>query len=493
MKSSFVLVTTLLSLAGLSLVSCQQQNQQPKQPKYVFYLINDGTGVNVVLGQEIYQAELQGRLGRQETCMTQFPVVGVSTTFSTSSDVTDSAASGTALATGHKTYNGALGVDADTVAVPSIAEWAHAMGYPVGVATSVNVNHATPGAFYAHVQDRNMYYEVAQQLPATGYDFFGGSDINLQRSKNTPEVREELYKVFADSGYVIARGSYADYEQKVAEGAEKMMLFQDMDVVLNGGAYSFPYNIDAQQGMLSVYDVMRAETDFLYRRSEQKGGKGFFLMNEIGGKIDMACHANDAATAFSEVAMADSCVKVAYNFYLQHPDETLIVITSDHETGGMALGNNFGGYATNFKLLANQKCSVDELTHHFQMLRSASHNKVTWEQVKEQLRNDVGFWEGVSLTVEEENMLKDLYVKSFVGQMENEKNLYSANEPMAAAAIRLMNTKAFVGWTSGAHTAGLVAVYAIGVGAEKFMGHNDNADIPMKIAEIAGYRASEAK
>lgn len=492
MKKSYFYAAALISLAGLSFASCSRQDQ-PKQPKYVFYLINDGTGVNVVLGQEIFKAELEGRLGRVETCMSQFPVIGMATTYSTSSDVTDSAASGTALATGHKTYNGALGVNPDTVPVYSIAEWAHAQGYPVGVATSVNVNHATPGAFFGHAKDRNMYYEIAQQLPTTGFEFFGGSDINLQRGKDTPEVREELYKVFADSGYVISRGSYDDYAQKADAGAGKMILFQDMDVVLHGGAYSFPYNIDAKQGMLSVYDVMRAETDFLYRCSEQKGGKGFFLMNEIGGKIDMACHANDAATSFSELALADSCVKVAYDFYLQHPDETLIVVTSDHETGGLTLGNNFGGYATNFKLLANQTCSVDEITRHFQALRSATRNKVTWEQVQDQLRQDLGFWAGVELTEEEIASLKNLYTRSFVGQMANEENLYFANEPMAAAAVRMLNTKAFVGWTSGHHTAGLVGVYAVGVGAEKFSGLNDNADIPLKIAEAAGYKVFEQK
>lgn len=489
MKKSLFLITaaSLVLMSGAVLSACQQQ-EKAKQPKYVFYLINDGTGINVVLGAEMYKAELEGRWGRSATCMSSFPVAGVASTYSYSSGITDSAASGTALATGVKTYNGALGVDPDTVPVYSIAEWAHAMGYPVGVATSVNVNHATPGAFYGHAADRNQYYEIACQLPTTGFDFFGGSDINLQHSKNTPELREELYKVFADSGYVISRGSYADYEQKANEGAQKMLLFQDMEVVNNGGAYAFPYNIDAKPGMLSVLDVMKAETDFLYRRSEQKGGKGFFLMNEIGGKVDMACHANDAATAISELFLADSCVRVAYDFYLQHPDETLIVVTSDHETGGFSVGNNAGGYSNNLQLLQHQTCSVDEITRHFQELRSETHNRVSWEQVKETLGKDLGFWSKVDLSKTEEDLLKDLYAKSFVGQMPNEENLYSANEPMAAAAVRIMNSRAHVGWTSGAHTAGLVNVFAIGVGAERFAGHNDNADIPVKIAEIAGYQ-----
>lgn len=485
--TNLILAASLLAFGGIALSSCQQQEQQPKQPKYVFYLINDGTGVNVVLGAEMYQAELEGRWGRVPSCMASFPVVGMASTYSYSSGITDSAASGTALATGHKTYNGALGVNPDTVPVRSIAECAHEMGFPVGVATSVNVNHATPGAFYGHESDRNHYYEIACTLPTTGFDFFGGSDINLQRGKNTPEIREELYKVFADSGYVISRGTYADYETKANEGAQKMILFQDMEVVNNGGAYAFPYNIDAPEGQLSVLDVMKAETDFLYRRSEAMGGKGFFLMNEVGGKIDMACHANDGATTFSEFFLADECVRVAYEFYLQHPDETLIVVTSDHETGGLTIGNNAGGYATNLQLLQHQKCSVDEITRHLQTLRSETRNRVKWEQVKEVLSNDLGFWQGVEISKDEEAMLKDLYKKSFVGKMANEENLYSANEPMAAAAVRLLNTRAHLGWTSGAHTAGLVSVFAIGVGAETFAGHNDNADLPRKIAEVAGY------
>lgn len=487
-----IIAASFIALAGLSFVSCQQE-AKPKQAKYVFYLINDGTGVNVVLGLEMMNAELQGQIGRQPLCMSQFPVAGLASTYSYSSGVTDSAASGTALATGHKTYNGALGVGPDTIPVYSIAEWAHAQGYPVGVATSVNVNHATPGAFYGHSASRNNYYDIACQLPTTGFDFFGGSDIHLEHDKNTPEVREELYKVFADSGYVMARGSYADYELKANEGAQKMLLFQDMDVVLGGGEYAFPYHIDADPKQLSVYDVMRAETDFLYRRSEQLGGKGFFLMNEVGGKVDMACHANDAATAFSELALADSCVKVAYEFYLQHPDETLIVVTSDHETGGFSVGNNYGGYATNLQLLQHQRCSMDELTRHFQALRAATRNNVSWQQVRDQLQQDLGFWQGVELSKADEDMLKELYTKSFVGQMPNEENLYSANEPMAAAAVHLLNTKAYAGWTSGAHTAGLVNVFAIGVGAEKFAGHNDNALLPLKIAEAAGYQVFDQK
>lgn len=473
-----------IGLTALTLTSCA--DKAPKQPKYVFYLILDGCGVNTVNGAEMYQAELEGRIGRVPTCMTQFPVVSVASTFSVSNGVTDSAASGTALASGVKSYNGALGVDKDTIPVYGIANWAKDAGKLVGIGTSVCINHATPGAQYAHNFTRNNYYEIGLDLAASGFDFFGGSDFNVAsgfRRDKTP-----LYEVAADSGYTIVRG-YEEYESKKGE-ADKLIFFQkqaesDLDVG------SIPYWIDRKPGQVTIPEIMKAEIDFLYNKDKEK--KGFFIMNEIGGKIDYACHPNDAATAFAEVAAADSAVKVCYDFYLQHPDETLIVITADHETGGITIGNERGHYNLNLQLLKNQKCSDGAFTKKLQALRSETHNRVTWEQVKALLTENFGFFDAVEISESEENMLKDIYVRSFVGKMENEKNLYYENEPMTGAAVRLLDSKAYVGWTSGAHTAGLVPVYAVGVGAENFMKHTDNSEIPITIAKVAGYTVQQYK
>ena len=474
----FIFLSTL-ALSALMLSSCCAEPSQ-KQPKYVFYLILDGCGVNTVNAQEMYQAELQGRIGRVPTCMTQFPVVGVASTYSITNGVTDSAASGTALASGVKTYNGALGVDTDTIPVYGLANWAKAAGKLVGIGSSVCVNHATPGAQYAHQSTRNNYYEIGLDLAASGFDFFGGSDFN-KATGNKKDLRP-LHEIVADSGYTIARG-LEDYEAKKA-AADKLIFFQlqaDSDIE----PQNLPYWIDHREDQVTIVDQVRAQIDFLYSKDTEK--KGFFLMNEIGGKIDYACHPNDAATAFAEVAAADSAVKLCYDFYLQHPDETLIVVTADHETGGLTVGNSAGGYTLNLKLLANQKCSDGAFTRKLQALRSQTHNKVTWEQVKALLTENFGFYEAVEINEEDDAMLKEIYKRSFVGKMESEKNLYYENEPMTGAAVRLLNKMAHVGWTTHYHTAGLVPVYAIGVGAEKFSGHNDNAEIPLKIAEIAGY------
>lgn len=487
MKNSILIAS--IALASVALMSQQMNAQQcetSKQPKYVFYFISDGTGINAVLGTEIMNAEMKGRWGRDTLLMASFPVVSVASTYSFNSGITDSAASGTCLATGSKTYNGAIGVGPDTTNVYSVAYYAHEAGFPVGVASSVCINHATPASFFAHNKSRNNYYDIAMQAPATQFDFFGGPDFNLERPYRTIENRNALYEECEKAGYTLSRG-YEDYESK-ADKADKMVLMQPLERTLRGEDNSLPYQIDARPGEMSVYDVLKAEIDFLYKKSQKLGDKGFFLMNEIGGKVDYACHANDGATTFREVELVDSCLQLAYDFYLQHPDETLIVLTSDHETGGMTLGTNHGGYSTNFKVLSNQRCSVDAITNHMQQLRVKTSNKVSWEEIKQLLNEDLGFWGAVSIDEKEEARLHDVYVRSFEGQMPNEKNLYGSNEPLAATAVRLINDKAHLGWTSGAHTAGLVPVYAIGVGAYNFAKHNDNSDFAPALIKLAGYK-----
>ena len=480
MKKIISFFAFLAMAAACGVLPLSAKGKKAKAPKYVFYLITDGTGVNTVLGTEYYRAQCEGRLGTKPLCMTSFPVVGVATTYSTSSDVTDSAASGTALATGTKTYNSGLGVCPDSVTPAiSVAQRAHDAGYAVGIGTSVPVNHATPAAQYAHAKTRAMLWQITRQLFETEFEFFGGSLISLQRAYTDEAHADTLNQWAAGHGYTITRG----LEQYEREGktAERVVMLQSEDVP---DTYSLPYWIDRKPGQMTIVDELRAEIDFLYAKSQQKGYKGFFLMNEVGGKVDFSCHARDGATAFNEVLAVDSCVKVAYEFYLKHPDETLIVVTADHETGGLTLGCNPHGYKINTGVLQYQRASKDEASRHLVALRVATGNKVSWEQVQGVLREDFGFWDKVEITADEEQSLQDVYKRSFEGKMPSEKNLYSETEPLAALAVSIMNDKAHLGWTSSGHTAGLVPVYACGVGQELFMSHNDNAQIPRNIARI---------
>ena len=144
-------------------------------PKYIFYFIGDGMGMGHVAATQAYNRMILG--SEEPLLMMQFPVAGMLTTHSASSPVTDSAAAGTALATGYKTKNGMLGMDTDSVAVESIAAQLFSKGYGIGLVTSVPPDDATPGAFYAHVPNRGMYYDITVQAAQSGYQFLGGSKL----------------------------------------------------------------------------------------------------------------------------------------------------------------------------------------------------------------------------------------------------------------------------------------------------------------------------
>ena len=453
---------------------------QAQQPKYVFYFIGDGMGVNQVLGTEMYQSELKGEIGVTPLLFTQFPYATVAHTFSASNGVTDSAAAGTALATGNKTKNGAIGVDKDMAEVSSVAVWAKNNGYKVGISTSVSIDHATPASFYAHENSRNNSYQIGLDLIESNFDFYAGSDFVNPNNKNAKDGKtyESLYDLTAKAGYTLARG-YKDYQKK-AKKAQKMILFQSEAASAKDNG-SIPYAIDRQKGDMTLSEITRAGINFLSKNNE----KGFFLMVE-GGKIDWACHSNDGATALTEVQDFDNAIKVAYEFYEQHPEETLIVITADHETGGLSLGT--GSYDLNLQALKEQKVSENGFTSILNGLRKKYKNQVSWEVVKQALKDNFGFWGNVKLNEKQEARLKAVYDKTFGNQpVDLEKSEYLQNEPLAGEAKRILNSIARIGWNSGGHSAGFVPVFAIGANAHLFQGRFNNIEIPVKIAEAAGY------
>lgn len=463
-------------LFALVLLSCNWSFAQ--QAKYVFYFIGDGMGVNQVQGTELFQGEMKGEIAIEPLCFTQFPVSTVATTFSATNGVTDSAAAGTALATGNKTKNGAIGVLKDLeTPVNSVAVWAKNSGRKVGVATSVSVDHATPAAFYAHEAGRGSYYNIGADLYAAGFDFYAGSDF-MEPDNKEDKSAKNLYKMAGEYGYSIARG-YNDYTKKSAK-ADKMILFQSEEASSKDRS-AIPYAIDRTEKDLTLEEITRSAIDFLSKDLS----KGFFLMVE-GGKIDWACHSNDAATAFREVQDLDKAIRQAYEFYKQHPDETLIVVTADHETGGIVLGT--GEYRLNLKALNNQKMSESGFTKVLNALRKKYKNNVPWEAVKTALKENFGFWDEIKLSEKQEERLVNVYEKTLKGQnAKMEKSEYARDEALAAEAKRIVSEIALIGWTSGGHSAGYVPVFAIGAGAENFSGRLDNTQIPALIAKSAGY------
>lgn len=445
------------------------------QPRYIFYFIGDGMGPNEVLLTEMYRAELEGHIGRIPLCMTQFPFTGQLTTFSRSNGITDSSAAGTALATGTKTKNGMLGVNPDGEPLRSVAEILHHSGWGVGITTSVSIDHATPGAFYAHVKNRSDYHTIGMQLIESQYEFFGGSTFLQPIGKEDP-FAPSLYQEAQRADIAIAHGMIE--ADKLIHNAKRVILIPENEGTTEDyhGLGRLPFAIDKQPKDLTLPQITRAAIGQLTMKDR------FFLMVE-GGEIDWACHDNDAATVIGEVEEFDAAIKEAFAFYMEHPDETLIIVTADHETGGLILGNS--DYTLNLKLLKQQHCSVGELSNMLKALQKNYGKKLKWGQVKALFQEQLGFYKDVEISEEEDAMLQQLFAASKKNKQDDVKTLYQSLSKLSDAAVGLLNQKAKVGWTTRSHSATAVPVFAIGVGAERFTGWHDNTEVPLMLLDLA--------
>lgn len=382
-------------------VTGQGQGRSMERARFVFLFIGDGMGLSQISMAEAYLSTQKGEISNEALSFTKFPIMGMATTFSANSYITCSSAAGTALSTGYKTNNGMLGVDPQNNKLTSIAYKIKESGVPVGIVSNVTIDHATPAAFYANSSSRNSYYDIAVQIPASGFDFFGGGGFAQPTGENKDQ--KNIYEILEEGGYTIARG-LREYVSK--KGAKKIALFQEA-----GKEGALPYAIDREDKDLSLKHVVAAAVDHLYC------AKGFFLMAE-GGKIDWSGHDNDAKTNILETLDFADAVNVAVSFARKYPNETLIIVTADHETGGMTLGRE-RGYVLNLNELASQSKSI---------------------------------------SIDKES--KD--------------------------AVKELNNKANVGWTTSSHTGTAVPVYATGPGSRLFSGRMDNTEIPIRILKAMG-------
>ena len=443
------------------------------QAKYVFYFIGDGMGINEVNLTETYLSKMKGERGSASLLMTGFPVASMASTHSADNDVTDSAAAGTALATGKKTKNYHIGVDSDGDRIETIAEKAKKAGKKVGIASTVPANHATPAAFYGHHKDRNMYYEISQDLIKSGFDFFAGAGLYNRDNFFDKSKAPDIYPLIEQAGYTISKG-YDDFKANAGNSKKVLLLHKEWEKV-----DGIPYAIDRTPEDLSLKQITEAAIDVLMRDNK----KGFFLMLE-GGRIDWAGHANDAAANIKEVIDMDEAIKVAYEFYKKYPKETLIVVTADHETGGITAGK--GGL--NIGVLQYQKYSQDKLSEKINELYTTQNGTVSWDDTKKLLTETMGFWKEVPINWENEKILRDAYEQTLARRRNlTDRNLYSENSLLAAKAKQVINEIARVGWATGSHSADFVPVFVIGAGQNLFNGKMDNTDIPKNIVKAARY------
>ena len=473
------------------------QEEAGKAPKYVFLFIGDGMSypqiqatsdyLGALTDEDYWQAapsldDNGGAIldGPQYLNFMGFAAAGSAVTYDSNSFCPDSASTATSIATGHKTYSGTIGVD-ETASqeYATIAEQLKAQkGWEIGIISSVTINHATPAAFYAHQASRNDYYEIGLDLIDSGFDYFAGAGFSKPTGPDGDQT--DLYQLVEEAGYTVAR-TQAEVEGITAD-TEKVFIVDEY--VASDDAFN--YEIDRTEDMLSLADYVQKGIEVL------ENDNGFFMMCE-GGKIDWACHANDAASSIHDTMALADAVQVAMDFAAEHPEETLILVTGDHETGGMTIGFAGTDYDTYLDLLENQKVSFTKFDTDY--VAAYKENKTSFADVMKDVTELFGLkLEGeegdkLVLTDYELEQLQAAYEKSINGtaasEYEQEETiLYGGYEPLTVTITHIINNKSGISFTSYSHTGLPVAVFADGVGAEMFNGYYDNTDIYNKLAKM---------
>ena len=478
------------------------EEPESKAPKYVFLFIGDGMSFPQLSALGYYNGTLEhnftGTLKEptpdnipqaEMPSFTQFPIVGSCTTYDASKFVTDSASAATALASGTKTLDGIIGQDAFNNDVATIAELAHEqLGYKVGIISSVSLDHATPAAFYSHVPSRNMYYDIALQMLDSGFEYFGGGGFWYMNGYEG-EQEKSMFDLAEEAGYKVAN-TINDIEALDGSAGKALAVNPVLD-----GASALPFGIDRDDSTsLALHDFVRKGIDVL--GDEQ----GFFMMVE-SGKIDWACHANDAITAIIEVKELENAINVAVEFADAHPDETLIIVTGDHETGGFSNGYQGTEYDTYFSILSEQKVSSGVYTD---MVAEYIPNGTTFDEAMEDIKELFGLVrpddpdaetlanKAMILTEKDMEMFEAAYEQTMTPIDERDltdqgyRLLYGTYraEPIVITATHIINNKAGIGWSTTSHSALPAAVFARGAGQETFSGFYDNTDVFNKIKAL---------
>ena len=489
---------------------------EEKVPKYVFLFIGDGMSypqiqmTNYFLSANaakenpemvsVEGEEKQALSSKNNLTMLNFPVSGSAQTYDSTSFAPDSASTATSIATGNKTWSGSINVSTDfSQEYETIAEKLKAQkDYKIGIISSVNINHATPAAFYAHQESRNNYYEIGEEMIESGFDYFAGGA--LLDPTGSDEDKEDLYVRAEKAGYTVVK-TQAEAEALNAENGKTIIIDEHL-----ADSDSMSYGLDLQDGQWSLADYVDKGIEMLENEN------GFFMMVE-GGKIDWACHANDAGSTLSDTIELDEAVEQAVEFYNEHPDETLILVTGDHETGGLTIGyagTDYDTFLTNFN---NQKISYAKFDSDY--VTKYKEEKTDFDTVMADVTELFGLMapeeEGVEETNEKDNanqhpesdddgnlymtqyeydLLKEAYETTMTRTGEEEEFAqdeyikYGSYEPLTVTITHILNNKSGINFGSYAHTGLPVEVLAMGVGQDEFVGYYDNTDIFKKMAAL---------
>lgn len=407
-------------------------------PKNIIYMIGDGMGPAYLAAYRYYMDNPQTK-AVERTIFDEL-WVGVATTYPDDDTVvTDSAAAATALATRHKTYNGAISVDHKHDELTTLLEIAKANGKTTGVVATAQINHATPASFLAHNPSRKNYNAIADHFfdnkyngkPIADVMFGGGTSYFIRKDRN-------LVSEFQNAGF------------HYANNWDALRQLNQLPALALLAPKELPSTIDNPEP--SPLKQMTEKALDLVKSNE----KGFVLMIE-GSQIDWCGHANDITCAMAEMHDFSESIKVAKAFVDANPD-TLLVITADHETGGLSLGAN-GKYEWKRDIVKNVKNSAAHIADQLLPLKDAKVMYQAWLS-----------FTSLALSEDEQALLLSAHAKG--------------SEALAKAIKKRIDTHSLTGWTTGAHTAVDVPVMAHGMNKAEFAGFQDNTEIASKLIQF---------
>jgi alkaline phosphatase len=438
-KWVFLLVTSISLLLSGYIETCEATgNGDNGVIKNIIFLIGDGMGVSFTSGYRYFK-DNPNTLELETTEFGPY-LVGQQTTFPNDPrhNVTDSAASATAMATGVKTYNGAIGIGNDHSKLKSVIEAAKEKGKGTGLVATAQITHGTPAAFGAHVVQRNRmsaiaddyYQDLVNGRHKIDVLMGGGSEWFIRNDRN-------LVEEFVKDGYSYVRNLE---ELQNDHSAQVLGLFAKKGL---------PKMIDRPKGVPSLADMAGSAIERL-----SKNDNGFFLMIE-GSQIDWAAHDNDIVGAMSEMEDFEKAFKAAIEF-AKKDGQTLVIATADHSTGGYTIGAK-GQYNWFSSVIKAVKRTPDYIAEKI----------VKGADIKETLTKYIEF----PLTKNEINSVQSAARTRKVRNIDN-------------AIEEIINTRSFTGWTTKGHTGEDVNVYAYGPGSERFKGQIDNTDHAKIIFDI---------
>ena len=411
------------------------------RPKYLFLLIGDGMGPNVV---KIYRDQM----GKTAFDRMSGPIeTGTNNVFG---KTTDSAASGTALACGIKTYNGAMGVNKDKKPVTSLAKELKKRGMKIGIISSVAINDATPGTHYTNRASRHDKAGSTEDFMAAGFDFFGVSTFS--RDKGVHE--KDLFALFKKNGYA----AYKHKPLNVMKKGDKN-IFYSRTMARNSKGFGAP--------AITLADVTAKAIELL------DNPNGFFMMVE-GGAIDGANHCNQSPGMIYEMIEFEKVINTVLDFAEKHPEDTLVVVTADHDTGGLKIDGDipkgfwkkqtidYGAIETKLSKMRKAKASKEEMISF--VCKSAGITDISAEGQK----------------------AIDKAAERYIAGKKTEKgSMYGKYNPLIISVFAERDRQNNFHYTTFSHTPTKVLTFTYGNGKQLFVAPQENSDIPHRISVAA--------